>query len=350
MYRALKRFNLDLRLITLIFSLVVVVSCSEQEKIEQAKPTNMLDMTLAAEMSLLPATVWVAEEKGYFTEEGLNLTIKEFDSGRNALEAMLKDSSIDMATVAQTPVVFNSFKQESYSIIATMAYSVDDVKILARKDHGIVTVKDLKGKKIGVTLRSTGHYFLEGFLSYNDMSLKDIDLQDVNASKLKGLLISGELDAITSWEPHIYNTKKVLGEEQLSLFLSKVPFRKDFYFTVGNIYATEHSENIYRFLRAVVRAEQFIKGNRIAAQQIVSTRLGVDKIIVENIWDAFTFSISLDQSILVSLEDEAEWAIEIKAVEGDAPNYLDYLNLELLDFVKPDAVTIIHGEHKHQHE
>ncbi len=50
-------------------------------------------------MSLLPATVWVAEELDYLDEEGLNLTIREFDSGRNALETMLKDPSINMATV-----------------------------------------------------------------------------------------------------------------------------------------------------------------------------------------------------------------------------------------------------------
>ena len=131
---------------------------------------------------------------------------------------MLKDKTINMATVAQTPIVFNSFNQEDYVIIATMAHSIDDVKVLARKDHGINTAKDLKGKKVGATLRSTGHYFLEGFLSNYKMNLKDIKLHDVNAAKLKDKLISGELDAITSWEPHIYNTKKVLDKSKLTLF------------------------------------------------------------------------------------------------------------------------------------
>lgn len=299
-------------------------------------------MTIAAEMSLLPATVWVAEEKGYFKEAGLNLTIREFDSGRNALESMLKDKSINMATVAQTPIVFNSFNKEDYVIIATMAYSIDDVKVLARKDHGIKTAKDLKGKKIGATLRSTGHYFLEGFLSNHDMNLNDINLHDVNAAKLKGKLISGELDAITSWEPHIYNTKKVLDESKLTLLLSPIPFRKDFFFTVNKTYAEKNKEHISRFLRAVLKAEKYIAKNQAEAQKITAEKISADPIIVKNIWDAFIFEITLEQSILVGLEDEAKWAIDIGYTKKAAPNYLDFIHYESLQNIKPEAVNILH--------
>jgi len=278
----------------------MMVSCTKEI------PRERLDMTLAGEMSLLPATVWVAEELGYFDEEGLNLTIREFDSGRNALETMLKDPSINMATVAQTPIVFNSFKQEDYVIIATMAYSIDDVKVLARKDHGVVKPEDIKGKKVGATMRSTGHYFLEGFLANYGLSLEDIELHDVNAAKLKDKLISGELDVITSWEPHIFNTQKVLDDSQLSMFVSPTPFRKDFFFTVKKSYAKESKEQVDRFLKAVIRGEEFIKNNQKKAQSIVAKRIAADPAIIGHIWDAFIFEITLEQSILIGLEDEAK--------------------------------------------
>lgn len=319
--------------------LIMFLACTACSKKEPIKP---ISMTIAAEMSLLPATVWVAEEKGYFKEAGLNLTIREFDSGRNALESMLKDKSINMATVAQTPIVFNSFNKEDYVIIATMAYSIDDVKVLARKDHGIKTAKDLKGKKIGATLRSTGHYFLEGFLSNHDMNLNDINLHDVNAAKLKGKLISGELDAITSWEPHIYNTKKVLDESKLTLLLSPIPFRKDFFFTVNKTYAEKNKEHISRFLRAVLKAEKYIAKNQAEAQKITAEKISADPIIVKNIWDAFIFEITLEQSILVGLEDEAKWAIDIGYTKKAAPNYLDFIHYESLQNIKPEAVNILH--------
>lgn len=319
----------------LLITLLVCTSCSKEE------PIKPVSMTIAAEMSLLPATVWVAEKLGYFKEVGLNLTIREFDSGRNALESMLKDKTINMATVAQTPIVFNSFNKEDYVIIATMAHSIDDVKVLARKDHGIKTAKDLRGKKVGATLRSTGHYFLEGFLSNHDMNLNDIKLYDVNAAKLKDKLISGELDAITSWEPHIYNTKKVLDESKLTLLISPIPFRKDFFFTVNKSYAKTHKEHVTRFLKAVLKAENHIKEHPAEAQKITAEKIAADPIIVKNIWDAFIFEITLEQSILVGLEDEAQWAIDIGYTKKTAPNYLDFIDYQNLQVLKPEAVNII---------
>lgn len=318
-----------------LLALITTASCTKE-----APPTKLTSMTLASEMSLLPATVWVAEKLGYFKDEGLDLNIREFDSGRNALETMLKDPSINMATVAQTPIVFNSFNNENYVIIGTMAHSIDDVKVLARKDHGINEAKDIKGKKVGATLRSTGHYFLEGFLSNHDLNLNDIELHDVNAAELKDKLISGELDAITSWEPHIYNTRKVLDESRLTMLISPVPFRKDFFFTVDKSYAKQNKEQVDGFLRAVLRAESFIKLNRDEAQRIVSKRIGADPVIVKNIWDAFIFEITLEQSILVGLEDEAQWAIDIGATTNKAPNYLEFINYTSLHEIKPEAVNI----------
>jgi len=323
--------------LTLTWIFLTTTSCTDQ-----STPTNQLSMTLASEMSLLPATVWVAENQNYFNDEGLNLSIREFDSGRNALETMLSDKSINMATVAQTPIVFNSFNSEDYVIVATMAHSIDDVKVLARKDHGIINAKDIKGKKVGATLRSTGHYFLEGFLANYNLNLTDIELHDVNAAKLKDKLISGELDAITSWEPHIYNTRKVLDKTKLTMLISPIPFRKDFFFTVKKSYAENNKEQVNRFLKALLRAESYIKNNPTESQKIISKRIGADPEIVKSIWDAFTFEITLEQSILVALEDEAQWAIDIGVTKKPIPNYLEFINYSSLQTIKPEAVNIFH--------
>ena len=326
--------------VAVVIIVLFLMSCSQSDDSSNQKT---VDITLAAEMSLLPATVWIAENKGFFKKHNINLIVKEFDSGRNALETMLRDDTIDIATVAQTPIVFNTFKKEPYVIVATMAYSIDDIKVLARKDRGIVTPEDLAGKKIGATKRSTGHYFLEGFLTHYGYTLEDVDLHDVNAATLKEKLESGELDAITSWEPHIFNTKKSFGEDKLTLFVSPTPFRKDFYFAVGREYALNNSEHLKRFLATVVEAEEYIKNNQTESQAIVSQRLKVDPEIVKKIWDSFIFEITLDQSILVSLEDEAIWAMRLmNHSEESLPNYLDYIDIAPLLSIKPHGVQIIY--------
>jgi len=301
-----------------------------------------IEITMAAEMSLLPATVWVAEKKGIFKKYNISLNVLEYDSGRNALESMMKDTSINISTVAQTPVVFNSFKKEPYIIFATMAYSLDDIKVLARKDHGIEKPEDLKGKKIGATKRSTGHYFLEGFLNHYNYNLGDVTLVDINASQLKSKLEIGELDAITTWEPHITNAEKSMGKDKLTLLISPTPFRKDFFFTAHKSYAKKHPKRLERFLSALVEAEEYIAENPEESQKIIAQRLGVKLDLVKNIWSNFTFEITLEQSILVNLENEAIWATAFFKEAKEVPNYLDFIDVKPLSKVKPHGVNLIY--------
>ena len=322
--------------IVMLVSMLLIASCSNENN-----QTRVVDIKLAAEMSLLPATVWVAEDQGYFKKYNINLVVQEHDSGRNALEHMLKDASINIATVAQTPIVFNSFKQEPYVIFATMAYSLDDIKVLARKDHGILKPEDLKNKNIGATKRSTGHYFLEGFLSNYGYDLSDINLKDINASELKHSLEKGEVSAITSWEPHISRAEQDIGKENLTLMISPIPFRKDFFFTASKKYAKEHGSNLESFLKALVDAEDFIKRNPHEAQVIIANRLKSDLTLIQKIWDTFTFEVTLDQSILVNLEDEAVWADKLSNQKNKIPHYSDFIDKAPLTKVKPHGVNLI---------
>ena len=316
---------------------ILTTACSNE-----SSPSKVANIKLAAEMSLLPATVWIAENKGFFKKYNVNLTIEEHDSGRNALESMLKDNTINISTVAQTPVVFNSFKNEPYVIFATMAYSLDDIKVLARKDHQITKPEDLKGKKIGATMRSTGHYFLEGFLSHYSYDLNDIELKDINASELEPKLVAGEVSAITSWEPHISKAEKAIGKDNLTLMISPTPFRKDFYFTTLKEFAEEHNDQLEQFLKALIDAEEFIENNPEESQTIIAKRLNTDLTLIKKIWDTFTFEITLEQSIMVNLEDEAIWAEKLSTTRKVIPNYFDFIDIKPLTNVKPHGVNLIY--------
>ena len=60
------------------------------------------------------------------------------------------------------------------------------------------------------------------------------------------------------------------------------------------------------------------------------------------IWAEFSFQLLLDQTILVSMEDEARWAMKEGLTDKkEVPNYLDFIFMDALELVKPEAVTII---------
>jgi len=312
--------------------------------LSQEKPGPVETITFGVETSMLTSAVWVAENKGYFEEERLEVRIEEFDSGKSALATMLKKRNLDMVTVAQTPVMFNSFDRNDYVIIAAMVSSDNDVKILARQDKGIREPSDLRGKKVGMTKGSTGHFFLGLFLTHSGLKLSEIETIDIEASELPQALEDGRVDAISTWEPHILNAKKLLGEKAAVLQPGGGAeiFREDFYFVANRDFTENNAETLKKFLKAIEKGEEFIQKNKEEAISIVSQRLGVNRESVVSVWDSFEFGLFLDQSILITLEDEARWAIKNNLTTAtEVPNYLDYVYMDALEEVKPEAVTII---------
>ncbi len=316
---------------------------------------EMEKITVGVETSLLPALVWIAESKGYFTENGVEVTIKEYDSGRAALAAMLTQGGpalsgvegLDMVTVAQTPVMFNSFNRSDFAIVSAMVSSYNDVFVLARRDRDIAKSGDLRGKKIGLTKGSTGQYFLSLFLSTNNIQPSEVEEVDIPAGKLAESVTAGAVDAISVWQPHIYNAQKALGDKSITFPTRKI-FREDFYFVPNKQLLQNHPEAITRFLQALTQAEEFIEKDTKDKDQapdevveIVAKRLGLDKDFVASVWDNYQFGLFLDPTIIKTLEDEARWAIQNKLTDKTAvPNYLDYIFVDALRIAAPEKVLI----------
>lgn len=313
-------------------------------------------IVLGVEKSLLPSLVWIAENKGYFAANGIEVEMKEFDSGRAAFTAMLNEGGpalsevegLDMVTVAQTPVMFNSFNRNDFAIVAAMVSSYNDVHVLGRRDRGITKPADLRGKKIGVTMGSTGQYFLGLFLNNAGIGLSEVKLVDIKTGELAKSLQEGTVDAISTWQPNLYNAEKALGDQGITFPPRKI-FREDFYFVPNRNFLQTHPEAITRFLQAVSQAEDFIKNDvdldndedKDRSVDIVSQRLGLDRAFVASVWSDFQFGLFLDNTVIKTIEDEAQWAIENKLTDKTTvPNYLDYISLDALKKVAPEKVQI----------
>ena len=337
--------------ILVIIALVVEGYVLLQTYLNPAKKYSgpMEKITVGVEKSLLPSLVWIAENKGYFAENGVEVTIKEFDSGRAALTAMLNEGGLDMVTVAQTPVMFNSFSAQGgsasggnpdFAIVSAMVSSYNDVFVLARHDRGISKPGDLRGKKIGLTKGSTGQYFLGLFLSKNNILPSEVEEVDIPAGQLVGSITAGSVDAISVWQPHIFNAQKALGDKSI-IFPSRKIFREDFYFVTNKNFLQNHSEVITRFLQALTQAETFIKEDKDEAVSIVSKRLGLDSAFVVSVWDDYQFGLFLDSTIIQTLENEAAWAIQNKLTDKTVvPNYGDYISVDALTKAGPEKVLI----------
>jgi hypothetical protein len=91
----------------------------------------------------------------------------------------------------------------------------------------------------------------------------------------------------------------------------------------------------------VDRAETLIRDDPARAKLILRQRLSTDDDFVRWVWPGLTFRLSLDQSLLKTLESEARWALREGHVTGRAaPNFLPFLHRAPLMQVRPEAVGI----------
>jgi NitT/TauT family transport system substrate-binding protein len=317
---------------------LIVIFCASACSLNA--PQKIEKIVIGTEAVAQSSPIWIAEGKGFFLKEGLDVEIREFESGRTALRTMLNDEGIDIVTAAQTPVVSNSFKRNDYAIVGNIFYSENDVKILARRDKGIKFPVDLKGKTVGITVGSSGHFFLSLFLSLERIAMSDVTTIDLEATHLAQALVEGQVDAIATWEPHIYKAAKALGEKSLILPSGGI-YREDYYLVARKDFIKNRTEALKRFLRAIKKGEEFIQKNRKEAIAMITQRLKMDKEILMATWGYFSFQLFLDQSILLSLEDNARWAISNKHTDSSKmPNYLDYICTDALKAIDPSAVMV----------
>lgn len=286
------------------------------------------------------AFIYIAEDQGFFAKNGLDVTVRDaYPNGVVPIADMLNDK-IDISVSAEYPIVAAVLRKEEPRVIATIDRYQNE-EIIGRRDRGIQDIPDLKGKRIGVPRGTICEFFLGRFLNLHGMNLSDVTLVNVNASESVDAIANGDLDAIIYFQPHIYAMKDRLGDNGISWPAQS----NQLMFTVmacRDEWAARNPETTNRFLRSIAQAEEYAINNPDAAKAIVQKRLNLSDEYMEAVWPEHQFSLSLDQSLLIAMNDEARWIINNNLTsEHTLPDYEDYIYTKGLKEVKPESVNII---------
>jgi sulfonate transport system substrate-binding protein len=296
--------------------------------------------TIAISTSLNSVLAKIADSKGFFREAGLDVALQLHTSGKAALQSLL-DGKADLATSADTPIMFAMMKGARLSVLTTIQTSTRNEAIVARKDRGIASAADLRGHRIGVSLGTSGDYFLDSYLVLNALSRENVVLVDLKPEELSNALLQGKVDAVSSWNPLVTNLRKALGERGIMLN-NESAYKETFNVVSMQAFPLQRPEAVRRLLQALVKAERYVIANPQESKQIISEFSGIDIASLASIWNDFQFNISLNQSLLVTLEDQARWAIKNRLTDRrDLPNFFETLYIDGLMSVKPDAVRVI---------
>ncbi len=304
-----------------------------------ARPARAAPLELAVARTPLSLPLYVAEAEGYFGDEGLTTTMADCIGGHRCLQRVL-DGQADVGTASDSPVMFRSFERSDYVVIGTFVTTSDDVKLVGRRSAGITRPGDLRGKKVGVVRGASSHYFLDSVLLLNGIDPRSVTLVGLQPDEMAAALQSGTVAAVSVWEPFAFDTLRAVKGDAIVL-PNAGAYSLSFNLVVQRRAVGTRDAELVKLLRAVRRAEIFIRNKPSEAQAILRKRLGVDQAFIDWVWPGMRFQLTLEQSLIKTLESQARWAIREGHVGGKAvPNYLRYVHPLPLREADANAVSL----------
>ncbi len=321
-----------------VFALAGPAGCSREDDRDTSKREESI--TVAVTPWPGSAAVYIAAEKGYFRDEGLDVDLHSYVSGHLGLAAVLSGKA-DLATVGDTPISRAIVEGQPVAVVGTLCEINRAILIVARRDRGISSPDDLRGKKIGVVAGTTADFFLHLFLAASYINPWEAWIIHLQTDQVVDALVRGEIDAVSTWFPHTLAAMERLGDTGIILDDPSI-YKMTWNLTSTRDFAGKHGERIQRVLRAFIRANRFIVEQPGEARTITSTAVHTAGHAFDKEWEDFRFTVTLDQSLLLNLEDQARWMIREEI--GDArglPSVIDFIHVDSLKAVQPEAVGII---------
>jgi NitT/TauT family transport system substrate-binding protein len=285
--------------------------------------------------------LFVAEDRRCFDGAGLTVNMTYYDSGLSQVNGMLK-GEVDMCgSVAEYVLVGNAFKKQKIVTIASID-KVENFFIVARKDRGIAGCPDLRGKRIGAVRGTIAEFYLGRCLELQGINIKEVTLVNMATfSRSTEAVVAGDVDACISIVPYVEEAQAKLGYNGILLAAQSGQFLNSLLLCPNEL-AASRPETMVRFLSAINQAEDYIIQHPEEAKAIVRRKLNVADDEVARAWSRNRFSLSLDQSLIAAMEDEARWMISNGlTAEKQVPDFLNYIYDDSLKAVKPEAVRII---------
>ena len=151
----------------------------------------------------LPLTV--AEHRGYFKAEGLDVTIVDFAGGARALQAVVGGSADVVSGAFEHTVNMQQKGQRMRAFVLQGKAPQIVLGVNPKTMAGYKTVADLKGKKIGVTAPGSSTNVMVNFiLAKAGLKPSDVSIIGVGASQgAVAAMRSGQIDAISNLDPVI---------------------------------------------------------------------------------------------------------------------------------------------------
>jgi NitT/TauT family transport system substrate-binding protein len=316
---------------------VAASGCSRKEP--PAKQAGPLVSVRICQGGIVAPLLFIAREKGLFRSEGIQADISIVGDGKTAMGAFL-DGRCEIALVGETPIVRQSFTRNDFVIIASVVSSDSATKILARRDRGISRPEDLAGKRVAVSKGTLSHFFLDQFLKKNHIPPEKLTVVDLLHSDMAAALQRGDIDAFAGTDFAYLKGSRAIGaggvtfsEPGLTTHAASLVVKAD--------WLRDNQPAARGLLKALIAAEKELAGDPDAVAARLANEHQMRQEDLKSVMALQSNSVTLDQVLILSLEDQARWMQETGLEKGKGtPNYLKFLSPSILRDLRPESVNL----------
>jgi ABC-type nitrate/sulfonate/bicarbonate transport system substrate-binding protein len=217
--------------------------------------------------------MWVADAKGIFAQEGLQVRFRLFPSGTTAFQTFRAGGG-DLIFSGDLPALQYWQNGGSYQVIAPAER--DAGGYIAVTTKAITTAKDLVGKTIATRVGSTGSWFVSEYLTKNAIDETALTVRNLDPPLMPVALCQGNIDGFFIWLPSPAKAIQICGDKVHYLTTAEGYIKG---YNIGGarkefLADPHHADSVKRFLRALRKGAEFAAANQADTTADLIKRFG----------------------------------------------------------------------------
>lgn len=306
----------------------VMSGCGSDAPTKKETPKEKIKISLGMLRLTSSAPLFLAMDKGFFAEEGIEIEPQWFDAA-HPIAVATASNKVNVGATGITASLYNmAANGQQLGIVADKGREEKGFKssaLLVTTDNfnsGVKSLKDLKGKRIGLTQKgSTFHYMLGRMLETQGLKLDEVEIVPLGKlSAVMAALESRQIDGCILNEPNITKVEKAGYGKAIVQVGDVIPYQ-----TSAIFYSPEFMKNedaAVRFMRAYSKACSYYYDAAIAKkdakqlEEVVSIAAKYVKAPAEDIKLGLPY-IDRDGKLLASdIETQIKWYAANKMMSG----------------------------------
>ena len=274
--------------------------------------------------------IYVAKDKGFFKDEGMDVLVVMFNAGATNLQALIGgDVQIMAGGVPETVLARGSGMdiKNFWAISNLMPFQIYG-------SPGLKSLKDSKGKKLAISrFGSLSEFLTRSALRQSGVDPKDVTMLQIGATPARfTALATGIVDATILWFP-VTERAKAVGMNKLFDLKDLYPNWTNVGFIARETWLAKEKEQTARFLRAYQRGVKHTRENREDGIRTLRKYVGLDASEAAAGYDEYRDSFPLDGRILdTGITATVEQELETGRLKGrlTANEMIDYTFINAL--------------------